>query len=97
MCCQITAQGERERERERERDHHGNKSVSYTLLQICGGAAGEGIMQEPRALENGLKHSAAYHTGFKCKTQGGCAVPKSHNQVRVVICKIAAEQCTEKV
>lgn len=27
---------------------------------------------------------------------GGCAIPKSHNQVRVVVCKIVAEHCTKR-
>lgn len=90
MCCQITAQ--------RDRDHHrGNKSLYYTLLQICRSSAGKRITQEPkhRLWKTALNTVLCITPGSNAKHRGMCYT-KSHNQVRVVVCEIAAEHCKKR-
>lgn len=83
---------------ERERDHHGNKSASYTLLQICSSTAGgeDYARSKAQALENVPKTQCCISHQVQMQNTGGCAIPKAHNQVRVVVCKIVAEHCTKR-
>ncbi len=87
MCYQITAQ--------REIIMGINQYITHCYKYVAA-LQGRGLCKNQSIGFRRPKTQCCVSHQVQMQNTGGCAIPKAHNQVRVVVCKIAAEHCTKK-